>query len=112
MPPPPPSPPSPPPTPCRDPRRPPLDGEREAIERRFDRRVRAHAAADRPPAPSVGGSPPDDAERLEDAAAPDWIDEDPDAPPTLFGVLGLRARPLNLPPAPFLESDSESDDEI
>ena len=50
------------------------------------------------------------AERLEDAGDPDWIDEDPDAPPTLFGVLGLRARPVVLPPAPFLESSSDDDE--
>ena len=101
---------SPPPTPCRDPSRPPFDGELEFVERRFDRFVRAHAAAAPPPAPPADASPPDGAERLEDAGDPDWIDEDPDAPPTLFGVLGLRARPVVLPPAPFLESSSDDDE--
>ena len=105
-PPPPPSPPSPPPTPCRDPLRPPLDGERDLIERRFDRRVRAHAAADRPPAPSADGSPPDDAaERLEDVAAAAGAIDVFSGP---YVIRGLAAAALELPQA---HPDSDSDDE-
>ena len=106
-PPPPPSPPSPPPTPCRNPLRPPFEGEREFAERLFNRHVRALAAADPPPAPPVDGSPPDGAaERLEDIAhAAGIIDQAPGP----YVIRGLAAAAIELPQAHW---DSDTDDEI